>query len=113
MIEKKEVEKIAKLARINFNAKDLEKFEKELSVILDYFKLLDEVDVSGVSPFFNFSLRGKISELDLASKTGQKNLLSGLGLAREDVVSSFESRKLIDSAPGKEKDYLKVKEVFI
>ena len=48
MISKEEVKHIAKLARLGLSEKETEKFQKELSSILDYIEKLKEVDVSGV-----------------------------------------------------------------
>ncbi|KKQ68054.1 MAG: hypothetical protein A3F95_00730 [Candidatus Nealsonbacteria bacterium RIFCSPLOWO2_12_FULL_39_31] len=51
MISKEEVKKIAKLARLGISEKEEEKFQKDLSSILDYFSILNKVDVSGIEPF--------------------------------------------------------------
>ena len=40
MISKEEVEHIAKLARLELTGKEVEKMQKDLSAILDYFDLL-------------------------------------------------------------------------
>ena len=40
MISKEEVEHIAKLARLELTEKEIEKMQKDLSAILDYFDLL-------------------------------------------------------------------------
>ncbi len=108
MIEKKEVENIANLARIDFSPKEIETFRKELSVILDYFKVLDEVDVSGVVPFFNLSLYKDF----IKKEKDQKTLFGGFNLARKDDPVKTDSQKLIDSAPDKKDKYFKVKEIF-
>lgn len=50
MITKKEVQHIAKLARIGITKKDEEKFQKELSSVLEYAAILKKVDVSKVKP---------------------------------------------------------------
>jgi len=50
MLSQEEIEHIATLARIGLNEKDVEKYQHDLSGILDYFKKLDEVDVTGVEP---------------------------------------------------------------
>ena len=109
MIEKKEVKNIAKLARIDFNEEEIEKLRKDLSVILEYFKLLDEVDVSNVPSFFNSSFY-KENFKDLNINKGE--MLSSLGFARKDVALENKDQNLIDSAPDKKDNYLKVKEVF-
>ena len=46
MITEKEVEHIAQLARLELSEKEKTKFQKELSLILDYVAKLNELDVS-------------------------------------------------------------------
>lgn len=48
-----EVKKIAHLARLEFSEDEIKTYTKELSKILDYFKELQEVDTSSVSPTFH------------------------------------------------------------
>ena len=50
MISKKEVSHIAKLARLKLTEEELEKYSRELSVILDYVRELEKVKTEGVSP---------------------------------------------------------------
>ena len=50
MIIRKEVEHIAKLARLGLSEREIEKMRGELSKILDYIEKLKEVDVSEVEP---------------------------------------------------------------
>ena len=45
MIQEEEVRHIAKLARLELTEKEVEKFQKELSSILDYIEKLKEVDI--------------------------------------------------------------------
>ena len=52
MITSKEVEHIAKLARLGLQKEEIQRFQKELSAMLDYFHSLKEVDVSQVDPTF-------------------------------------------------------------
>jgi len=52
MIDKKEVQHIAKLARLYLKQEEIEKMEKELSLILDYFNLLKDVNVDNVKASF-------------------------------------------------------------
>ncbi|PIR90335.1 Asp-tRNA(Asn)/Glu-tRNA(Gln) amidotransferase GatCAB subunit C [bacterium (Candidatus Gribaldobacteria) CG07_land_8_20_14_0_80_33_18] len=91
MVSKKEVCHIAKLARIGLKDTEIEKMQKELSLILDYFKNLAEVDISKVK---------LISD-------------SIFNVTREDKIKTEENIfKLIETAPQKEKGYIKVKSVF-
>ncbi len=46
----KQVRHIAKLARLTVSDAEVEKFTKELSAILDYVGMLQEVDTSTVEP---------------------------------------------------------------
>ncbi len=48
-IDKKEIEHISSLARLELNDKEEELFASQISSILDYMKILDEVDVKDIS----------------------------------------------------------------
>jgi len=50
IITKKEVEYVAKLAKLEFNEDEKEEFTSQLNSILDYFKKLDELDTEKVEP---------------------------------------------------------------
>ena len=92
-ISKKEVEKIAKLARIELSDAEIEKLSGELSQILDYFDKLKSLDTSGV-------------DLDLA-ETENTNT------TREDkAVMSDNQEKILENAPSREGRYYKVKSVL-
>jgi len=99
MITKEEVKRIASLARLGIGEAEEEKFQKEISSILDYFKSLQELDVSKVQPLLhpgeNFMEESGIMRSD-----------------REDVYSSDSAEKLVEAAPDKQKEYIKVKAIF-
>lgn len=48
-IDKKEIEHIAELSRLELNNDEKELFANQLSSVLDYMKMLDEVEVKNVS----------------------------------------------------------------
>ena len=48
MLSKEEVVKVAKLARIALSENEVEKFQKELSAVLDYVEELKQVNVEGL-----------------------------------------------------------------
>ena len=50
IITKKEVEYVAKLAKLEFNEEEKEEFTSQLNSILDYFKKLNELDTKKVEP---------------------------------------------------------------
>ncbi len=45
-----DVRKVANLARLSLTDQELESSRQQLGAILDYVRLLDEVDLDGVSP---------------------------------------------------------------
>lgn len=50
MITKKEVKRIADLARIGATESEIEKLQNDLSSVLDYIEKLEKVDVAGLEP---------------------------------------------------------------
>lgn len=49
-IDKKQVEHIARLARLDVTEAEIEEHAEKLSAVLDYFDELSKVDTSGVEP---------------------------------------------------------------
>jgi len=94
MISKEEVKHIAKLARLGLAEKEIEKFRKELSSILDYIEKLKEVDVSKVEPTsHSFEVKNVMRD-DQSQK------------------SKVKSQKLLELAPEIKEGYLKVKSIL-
>ena len=93
MISKEEVEHIAKLARLELTGKEIEKMQKDLTAILDYFILLKNVP--------------EVVKND--SEKVIKNILR-----KDEVFQKDDSmaEKLIAAAPDKKDDYIKVKAIF-
>ena len=50
IITKKEVEYVAKLAKLEFDEREKEEFTSQLNSILDYFRKLNELDTEKVEP---------------------------------------------------------------
>lgn len=95
MITKKDVEHIAKLARLGLTEKEIKKFQKELSSILDYIEKLKEVDVSKTELF------GHLIKIE--------------NVIRQDQAKPQPTQvvnKLIEAAPEKKKGYVKVKSIL-
>jgi len=95
MISKKQVEHIAKLARLGLTIQEKEKFQKELSSILDYVEQLKEVDIKGVEPFIHLGIKESVLRQD---KQGTKNKIL--------------SEKLLKLAPVIKERHLKVKSIL-
>ena len=93
-LTKEQVEHVAQLARLGLSDKEVEKFQTQLSGILDYVEQLNEVDTEGVEP--------------TAQVTGLTNVL------REDKVEALaKPDDLLKCSPLPiEKNQIKVKNVF-
>ncbi len=92
---KAEVEHIAILARLELTEKEKKKFATQLSSVLNYFKKLQKVDLSKVEP--------------TAQVTGLLNV------TRTDEVKKCDEKtmaRLVEMAPEKEDNLVKVKAVF-
>ncbi len=88
MITKEQVLHVSKLARINLSEQETEKFEKDLTAILEAFESLDSVDTEGVKPSFH--------PIDVRN-----------GM-REDVESrTCTPEELLESSKEKEDNYIK------
>jgi len=94
MITKKEVEHIAKLARLGLADKEIKKYQKELSSILDYFEKLKEVDIKDVEP------------------TSHSVKVENVMREDESVKAKVAGSKLMELAPETKEGYLKVKSIF-
>ena len=92
-ITKKEIEHIAKLARIELREDELEKFRVDLNKVLGYIEVLKTVNTDGVEP--------------LAQVTGLENVF------REDVAERSElTDDILKNPPAHTGRFIKVKKVF-
>ena len=87
---------MAGLARIELTPEEQQKFEKELSTILEFIGKLTEVDTSNVEP-----AAGKI-------------LLKNIMRADEQVDKNLEgkSAELVEATPEKSGRWIRVKSIF-
>lgn len=93
MISKEEVLRIAKLARLELTEKEVEKMQKDLSAILDYFNLLKKAPKP--------------------EKPSDKMVVAGN--LRKDVTEPKDAglaEKLIKAAPNTKDGYIKVKTIL-
>ena len=92
-ISEEHVEHLAKLAHIGLAEDEKKKYSEQISLILDYFKKLEELDTKGVEP--------------LAHVFDLKNV------TRDDKVKQiFSQEKVLAEAPELEKKQVKVKAVL-
>lgn len=52
-IDRKTVEHVAKLARLQLTGEEIDRYGKQLGAILDYIAQLEKLDVAGVEPLSN------------------------------------------------------------
>ncbi len=93
-IDKDTVEKLAHLARLEFNNEGKDQMIKDLNNMLSFVDKLNELDTSNVEP--------------LIYMTDETNVL------REDIMQQNLSQKdALKNAPKKDSDYFKVPKVVI
>jgi aspartyl-tRNA(Asn)/glutamyl-tRNA(Gln) amidotransferase subunit C len=93
MIDRETVMNVARLARLGLNEQEIETFGAQLSSILGHIQILQEVDVSGISP------------------TAHASRLTNI--MREDADRpSYPPEVLLANAPEQEENYLKVNAVL-
>lgn len=91
-LTKQQVQHIAQLARLGLNKREIEKFQKELSSILDWAEQLGEVDTEKIKP------AGQV--------TGLQNVM------RKDAVKCQApnlKNQILKNAPARDEDYFKTK----
>lgn len=91
-LEREEVERIAKLARIRLTQEEIEPLREDLAEILTFVERLQEEDVEGVPP--------------TAQVTGLTNI------ARHDASEACEDREaILNQAPRRDTDTIEVRAV--
>jgi aspartyl-tRNA(Asn)/glutamyl-tRNA(Gln) amidotransferase subunit C len=95
MLSRDEILNIATLARIGLGEKDIEKYQQDLSAILEYFKKLSELDVENIQPI------GHI--------TGMQNVFRS---DRNEDFSSQGKETIMKNAPEIKDGHVKVKSVL-
>ena len=93
MIDRETVQNVARLARLGLSEEEIEIFKNQLSSILEHIQILQEADVSGVSP------------------TAHASRLTNI--TREDILQpSYLPEVLLANAPDQEDNSLKVNAVL-
>jgi aspartyl-tRNA(Asn)/glutamyl-tRNA(Gln) amidotransferase subunit C len=92
-IDREQVVHIARLARVGLTEEDIAKFREQLSQILDYFQVLEELDTAEVPP--------------------TSHVLPLQNVMREDQPRpSLSPEEVLANAPRREGDYFQVRAVF-
>lgn len=92
-IDRPLLDKIAHLARLEFDEKDAAKMMEDMNAIVGWVEKLSEVDTEGVEP--------------LTTMSHEVNVM------REDVVKNHLTREqALSNAPKKDQEYFKVPKVI-
>ena len=92
-LTKKEVEKIAELARLGISEEEKEKFAEDLSSVIGYIQKLSEVNVEKVEPMTGGTNLESVVRKDDDSK---------------DIADDKMKADILNAAPDKENGYFKV-----
>jgi len=92
MITREELLKLAELARLRLDEAEIPRFQKDIAEMLEYVKLLEEVDTSQV-------------------EADSKIVLSGNVLREDEVQPSLSVEEALKNAPEREGNYFKVPRV--
>ena len=95
MLSEQEVQHIAQLARLRLTPQEAKKYQKDLSLILDYVGQLKKADITGAAP--------------TSHSVAVENVI------REDELrpeGTERIKKLVEAAPQREGDYIKVKTIL-
>ncbi len=92
ILTKEEVEHLAELAKVNLSEEEKEIFREQLERILEYFKKIDQLDLTGVEP--------------------TTHVMDVSNVFREDVrKKSLPPQDVLANAPQKEGRYFKAPRV--
>jgi len=92
-IDRALLDKIAHLARLEFDEKDAEKMMADMTAIVDWVEKLNEVDTEGVEP--------------LTTMSHEVN-----ALRNDEVNEHLDHERALQSAPKKDEDYFRVPKVI-
>lgn len=93
MIDRETVENVSKLARLGLNDQEIEMYREQLSSILDNIRILQEADVSGISPTVHASRLTNVMRSDTPRP-------------------SYPPKVMLANAPDQEDNSLKVNAVL-
>ena len=92
-LSREDVLHIARLARLGLTEAEVEKFSEQLSLLLENFEVLQQVDTTGVPP------------------TAQPNTLQNV-LKSDEVKASLPQSQVLANAPRKEGDFFRIRAVL-
>ena len=87
-ITREEILKLARLSRLHLNEDEVQEFTDEIGKIIDYVKVLDNVDVSGLRPTYQVTGSENITRSDkiIDYKINQEDLLKNLPDRKSNLI---------------------------
>ena len=92
-LSREEVLHIARLARLGLDEAEIDKFSEQLSNLLEHFRVLQQVDMTGVPP------------------TAQSIALQNV-IRSDETQASLPPEQVLANAPQKEGDFFRVRPVL-
>lgn len=92
-IDEKLIDKIAKLAKLEFGVEEKQEIQKNFGNILNLVEKLQEVDTDGVEPLVYMNENHDI-------------------LRKDVVIENITKEQALENAPDKDSDYIKVPKVI-
>lgn len=100
-LSKKQVEDIARLARIELTEKEKKLYSEQLSGILKFVEKLEEIDTDGVNETSQVTGLENVFREDIANERSQV-----------DKDKRINREKLLANAPAQKDGYIKVKQIL-
>ncbi len=97
MLTKKEVEKIAELARLGISEEEKDKFANDLSLVLGYVNKLSEVNVEKIEPMTGGTDLESVMRKDDETK---------------DITNDQMRKDILSLVPDRKDDYFKVPSIL-
>lgn len=97
-LSKDDILKLAKLSRLNLTNDEVERFQEELSSILDYVEQLDAVDVAGLNP--TYQVTGLTSQDENATR-------------EDEVTTQINHDELMKNVPAADGRHIRVKRMVV
>lgn len=92
LMNREEIIKLGNLSRLKLTDEEVDTFQAEIGSILEYVKQIETLDTTG-----------------LKSEFEQKNVMREDGEPHE---SGMYTERILNEAPDKEENYIKVKQIF-
>ncbi len=78
MIDKKQIDHLAKLSRISIESAEIKSFQKQIDEILNFVAILQKVDTTGIKPGFYLDEQSKTRTDEIKASVEQKDILDAM-----------------------------------